>query len=269
MPGMDAELLGLYLRGDAAGVERARELVAGGRAWAPRDLFHAAHALMQSSDPADRWRAYELARDAAQGGFASARPLAAANYDAWLVLQGKPQKYGTQWKRAEDGEMVLHEVDPATTDAERDAWGVPPPHVRRPAFEPSGRDVITTFTREGSRLEIHELPDAAPPDYAIRPVEPDDPLPGWLPAGLSPRRFGREWCALDAAGRIAALWRRCGWRADPPDHAPNQDVEMWIGVNGESFAGLAQQSGATSCWLIEGELSREETRRLARSLPRD
>src|SRR5688572_3124411 len=100
---MDAELLELYLRADRGEPARARELVEAGRARTPRDHFHAARALMQSRDPADRWRAYELAREAAEAGLASARNLAAANYDAWLMLQGKPQKYGTQWKRAEGG----------------------------------------------------------------------------------------------------------------------------------------------------------------------
>ena len=265
---MDAELLELYLRGDRAEPSRARELIDAGRARTPRDRFHAARALMASRDPADRWRAYELAREAAEAGLASARTLAAANYDAWLMLQGKPQKYGTQWKRTDGGDLELHELDPATMDEERAAWGVPPPSARPPSFGPPTPGLIATFLREGSRLDVHELTDAPAPDYVLRPVEPGDPLPAYLPAGLSPRRFGRGWCAVDGDGGIVALWRRCGWRADPPDHAPEHDVEMWMGVNGDSFQGMLQQSGPESCWLLEGDLSRDETRRLARSLPR-
>jgi hypothetical protein len=38
---------------------------------------------------------------------------------------GKPQKYGTQY-RHRDGRWELYEVDPSTTDGERNLWGVEP-----------------------------------------------------------------------------------------------------------------------------------------------
>jgi hypothetical protein len=54
-----------------------------------------------------------------------ARWLTAAAYDRWLMYQGKPQKYGTQY--VHDGvRHRLWDVDPTTTDAERAAWKVPP-----------------------------------------------------------------------------------------------------------------------------------------------
>jgi hypothetical protein len=232
---MDAELLTLYLNGDRAEPARARALVEAGRARSPRDRFHAARALMPSLDPADRWRAYELAQDAVAGGFESARLIANANYDAWLVLQEQPQRYGT--------------------------W--------RTSAEAPARDVITSFSRAENRLEIHELPDAPAPEYTIRPLEAGDPVPAGLPDGLSARRFGRGWCAIDADGEIAALWRRCGWRASPADYSPYDGGEAWIGVSGESFQSLAQQAGPGICWLVEGDLTRKEIRQLAKSLPRD
>jgi hypothetical protein len=56
--------------------------------------------------------------------YRGARWLAAAALDRELMLAGKPQKYGTQYRRAR-GRWELYPVDPATTDAERQQWGVP------------------------------------------------------------------------------------------------------------------------------------------------
>ncbi len=69
---------------------------------------------------ADVWQAHALARRAAELGHRT--NLAAAAYDRWLLIQGKPQKYGTQYQW--DG--TLYPVDPAMTDEERAAWLVPP-----------------------------------------------------------------------------------------------------------------------------------------------
>ena len=69
--------------------------------------------------------ARELALKAAElGHLQLARWLAAAAYDRWLMLQNKPQKYGTQY-RSDGDRWKLWDVDPATTDAERAAWDVP------------------------------------------------------------------------------------------------------------------------------------------------
>lgn len=54
-----------------------------------------------------------------------AKWLAAASKDRSLMWQGKPQLYGTQFKRV-DNRWVLWEVDPTVTDEERAKWNVPP-----------------------------------------------------------------------------------------------------------------------------------------------
>ncbi len=41
------------------------------------------------------------------------------------MLAGKPQKFGTQLVEV-DGKWKVYDVDPATTDAERAEWGLPP-----------------------------------------------------------------------------------------------------------------------------------------------
>lgn len=46
-------------------------------------------------------------------------------YDRWLMHQGKPQKYGTQYQRV-GRHVTFYRVDPDTTDDERAEWNVPP-----------------------------------------------------------------------------------------------------------------------------------------------
>jgi hypothetical protein len=121
---------------------RVEDLIAGGALQTPEDYYHAA-IIFQHANPvvnvilgsdqrstsiqADEdslrcyWRAHELASRAAELGYTRARWLAAAAFDRWLMFQGKPQKYGTQFWQGK-----LWDVDPTTTDAERSAWNVRP-----------------------------------------------------------------------------------------------------------------------------------------------
>jgi hypothetical protein len=109
---------------------RVDELVAEGELATADDYFHAAMIFQHGGSLAYFWRAHELALRAAELGhegeawWCSARWLAAAAYDRWLMWQGKPQKYGTQYA-VENGEKLLWEVDPDTTDEERAKWNVP------------------------------------------------------------------------------------------------------------------------------------------------
>ena len=89
------------------------------------DLYHAAWLYNHGDTPADARRGHELAREAAERGHDGARWLAAAAYDRWCMYEGRAQRYGTQF--VPDGRRFrLWDLDPATTDAERAAWGVPP-----------------------------------------------------------------------------------------------------------------------------------------------
>jgi len=54
------------------------------------------------------------------------RWLYAGSTDRLLMLEGKPQKYGTQYRRKKDSkDFYLYRIDPATTDDERKAFNVP------------------------------------------------------------------------------------------------------------------------------------------------
>jgi hypothetical protein len=110
---------------DDARRARVEELIAADALQTPEDYFHAAMVFQHGQRLEHFWRAHELALKAAElGHLQPARWLAAAAYDRWLMHQGKPQKYGTQY-RSDGARWKLWDVDPATTDAERAAWDVP------------------------------------------------------------------------------------------------------------------------------------------------
>ncbi len=91
----------------------------------PEALYHAAWLYNHGDDAGDARLAHALAREAAERGYAPARWLAAAAYDRSCMYEGRPQRYGTQF--VPDGvRHRLWDVEPATTDAERAAWDVPP-----------------------------------------------------------------------------------------------------------------------------------------------
>jgi len=113
----------------ASAVRRAKvvNLVEQGRAKQADDCFHAGAVLAGSTAPEELARAEELARRALaiDPDLLAARPLVATAVDRRAMVAGKPQKYGTQIVEL-DGRWQLHPVDPATTDAERAAMGLPP-----------------------------------------------------------------------------------------------------------------------------------------------
>jgi hypothetical protein len=111
---------------DAARRQRVSELLAQGHLTAPDDYFHAALLCQHGETLEEIWQAHELARKAAEMGATQSMGdkdslwLAAAALDRWLMYQGKPQKYGTQF--VPDGKGYrLWGVDPTTSDVERAA----------------------------------------------------------------------------------------------------------------------------------------------------
>ena len=119
------ELRAGLLERDRTRRQKVDELIAANAMKEPEDFFHAAMVFQHGETLEDYRRAYELAKRGAELGHRGARWLAAAAYDRWLMRQGKPQKYGTQYV-SEGERWRLWDVDPATTDAERSEWNVPP-----------------------------------------------------------------------------------------------------------------------------------------------
>jgi hypothetical protein len=154
--------------------ERTRELITAGDVESPEDFFHAARIFQHGDLSEDAWEAHQLAVRAAQAGYRPARLLAAAAYDRWLMYQGKPQKYGTNY--FSDGlHQHLWDVDPSTSDAERAEWDVPP------------------------LAEQHQKAEEATRLHPPIPVPPDPPA--WLQEAIRRKRFeeGEEYDKRDGS----------------------------------------------------------------------
>jgi hypothetical protein len=76
-----------------------------------------------SDDPAPYKLAHEYAKKAIKLGSKVTKWLYAASLDRWLVSQGKPQKFGTQYNLKT---KKICDYDPTTSDQERAEYGVPP-----------------------------------------------------------------------------------------------------------------------------------------------
>lgn len=94
------------------------------------DHYHAAMVMQHGETPEDFERAMQWSRQAwrLDADHESARWLSAAAEDRWLHSQGKPQIWGTQFRRpGGEGPWTQEPFDrSARTDAERQAMGVPP-----------------------------------------------------------------------------------------------------------------------------------------------
>jgi tetratricopeptide (TPR) repeat protein len=112
---------------DQARRKRIDEIIASGGARVADDYYHAAMVYQHGDRPEEIQRAHDLAIKAVEldPKHDRARWLAAAAEDRKLMYEGKPQKWGTQFKKL-NGTWVLWQVDPAITDEQREAWNVPP-----------------------------------------------------------------------------------------------------------------------------------------------
>jgi hypothetical protein len=106
---------------------RVSQILAEGGAKTAEDYFNAALVFQHGDQDDDIAKAHELSLKAVDldSEHPVARWLAAASKDRLLMRQGKPQLYGTQFKKV-DGKWVLYEVDPSVTDEERAKWDCPP-----------------------------------------------------------------------------------------------------------------------------------------------
>jgi hypothetical protein len=108
--------------------KKVLEILEKGGAKEAGDYIHAAMVYQHGAKPEDYDRANQWATKAVEldPGYPGARWLAAASKDRYLMWSGKPQLYGTQFKKDKDGPWYLWQVDPAITDEERAKWDVPP-----------------------------------------------------------------------------------------------------------------------------------------------
>jgi hypothetical protein len=123
---------------DRARRDEVAKLVQAGQLKTGRDFRRAALIFQHGETVADYREASRLAVEAVKRDptNATARWLAAASEDRLRVKEGQLQKWGTQFElrggadggmpEAPDAIWVFRPVDPATTDAQRAEWNVPP-----------------------------------------------------------------------------------------------------------------------------------------------
>lgn len=283
-------------RGDEAFVAsqarrgRVEELIAAGALATAADYYHAARVLQHGERLAHWWRAHELARTAAALGHPQARYQAAAALDRWLMRGGRPQKYGTN--SVIDGDRWrVWDHDPATTDAERAAWDVPPlaELLARGARAFGGLSVrevcagpFATVEVGGLRIEILDRADAALPasgPLASGPrYEPfragDDLRPDPLPPGLVPWRYGTLACATVRDGIPRCSWHRCAWRVRDAPIGTGEAIFAELGrvpqpldSGARYWSRLAVATGPDTCWVVGGQLPAATLAQLAAALP--
>ncbi|NJN17205.1 MAG: hypothetical protein HC822_13475 [Oscillochloris sp.] len=208
---------------------RVEAMLSGGAVRSAADCLHAAFIFQHGDRLEHYWQAHELALQAVDRGHGPpARWLAAAAYDRWLMHQGLPQKFGTQY-RMHGAEYLLHEVDPTTSDEERIRWDVAP-LAEAQAFAQeltrrANEDLRRQEAQSGDSLELLALldvPGLRVAQVAVRGEEamfvpgampaPEileagpHPLPAYLPPGLALRRLGQGYCAVDAQERFQVTW---------------------------------------------------------------
>jgi hypothetical protein len=105
---------------------RAAEILSAGGAHLSEDFYCAAMIFQHGNGKEDFHKAHELALRAValRPDYDSARWLVAATLDRELMTEGRPQKYGTQYRKT-GGHWELYDFDPSTTDEERAHWRVP------------------------------------------------------------------------------------------------------------------------------------------------
>ena len=87
------------------------------------NCHYLAYLLIHGETTEDYQLAHEYAKKAVDMGSSVTKWLYAATLDRWLVSQGKPQKFGTQYKIV-NGKKELFPVDKNTTDEERIEHGI-------------------------------------------------------------------------------------------------------------------------------------------------
>jgi hypothetical protein len=160
----------------------------------------------------------------AELGHPNCRWLAAAAYDRWLMNQGKPQKYGTQYISSGDEPYRLGDFDPTTTDEERAAWNVPSlaealkqaeeltrrrEELREQGLVPQhGPERLARLEVPGLRVDIvasderfvHPAPSQELPKREVLPA------PENFPEGWKLFRLGEGYCATTADGKEVINW---------------------------------------------------------------
>jgi hypothetical protein len=292
---LDHEQIQQMLQRDRVRRQRVEELIGSEGLQVPEDYFHAAMVFQHGETLEDYWQAHELAGRGAELGHPGCRWLSAAAYDRWLMNQGKPQKYGTQYTTRDDGPYRLWDVDPNTTDEERAAWNVPSlAEALRQAEELTQRRELS---RQGVSLEtgpkrlaslevpglsveiiafddvfVHQVPDQE------QPAREELPAPDNFPAGWKLYRFGEGYLATAADGQEVISWfkvpeSKLSYACREEEEVPQleaiqlgeQTAILRRGADA-SFMQLFMRSG-DAYYVVGGQVALNELLQIANSIP--
>ena len=295
---LDHEQLQEVLQRDRARRQRVKELVGSKALQDPEDYFHAAMVFQHGEALDDFWQAHELASRGAELGHPNCRWLTAAAYDRWLMNQGKPQKYGTQYRSDGDGPYRLWDVDPTTTDEERAVWNVPPltealqmaeeltrkkELARQGVSHPQGPKRLVSLEVPGLRVEIVAIDDQfvrLVPDQG-QPAREELPAPENFPCGWKLYRLGEGgsvgYTATTAEGEGVIIWRRIP-QADLSYACREQEVPQLEAIQlGDQPAILLRSADASyaqlflrvgdAYYLVGGQVPLDVLMQLATSIP--
>lgn len=107
--------------------ELVREILKGEKVFSAKELYIASMIFHHSGDLSDLKLARKLAKLSSDLDYKKALWLFAAITDRILMLEKKPQKYGTQFvKKSSKGKWKLYPVNKRTTDKQRAEFNVPP-----------------------------------------------------------------------------------------------------------------------------------------------
>lgn len=107
-----------------ARISRVKQILEMNSDFSGADYFHTCIIFMHGDSPDDFLRAYDLGLKAVAQNYNGSTKFAAAAYDKYLMYQGKPQKFGTQYV-PEGVRLRMWDIDPQTTDQERADWELP------------------------------------------------------------------------------------------------------------------------------------------------
>jgi hypothetical protein len=105
---------------------RVAEIVRKGQLQSAEDYYHAAMVFQHGNKPEEYLMAHELATVAGFKGHKGGKWLSAAAMDRFLHSIGRPQRFGTQYKRGGEGPWTQEPYDRSLPDAIRKEYGVPP-----------------------------------------------------------------------------------------------------------------------------------------------
>jgi hypothetical protein len=219
---------------DEERLKRTREIAAQGGLKSADDYFRAALVFQHSSETADYQQAHQWCLKALEldPDLPSARWLAAATEDRFLMNQGKPQRYGTQFKKVE-GKWILWEVDPTVTDEERAKWDTPSLAEARKRAETMNPSFDEASSSAADLYEKANWAGCAQQYYTAAAMAPDDrqAARALLRAAACSARTGQKESADEAFKLLdKAVARGCqdvDRLATEPDYASLRKDPRW------------------------------------------